>query len=274
MYFILRKYNDKFEYEPKYNGGYNPECSFLHENKTVNIEVKCPNMEKRVDAENRNTLKIFAAERIPEYDKNLSELTKIITPNIEKGHFSGIEVNARVDNKLKDYLISGQKKFPVSDDNNFNILVIALEIIPDLDELYSYIFGSNGVFTKNTFVKDSYDNIDAILLSTPVCGHKAWTKYMDVNVWNLEETLNFLLLDPNKEHSETGKYYMSYGIHLFGNLSKNFLDFQQKLDIKFHEKWNGYSGIFEDRYIDFKLTDFQIITEFIECLKNNCNLPE
>ena len=240
----------------------------------MNVEVKCPNMEKRIDAENRNTLKIFATERIPEHDKIVSELTKIIDPNIEKSRFSGIDVNARRDNKLKDYLASGQNKFPASDDNNFNILVIALDIISDVDEWYSYVFGSNGVFTKNTFVDDSYDKVDAILLSTPVCGHKAWIRLANVNVWKLEETFNLLLLHPNREHAETGKYYISDGIDLFGNLSREFLLFQQKLDIKFEEKWNGYNGNFEYRYIDFKLTDLQIITEFTEYLKNNCNLPE
>lgn len=192
---------------------------------------------------------------------------------MKKSDFSGIEVNAKIDNKLKDYLVSGQDKFPASDDNNFNILVIALDIISDVDEWYSYIYGSNGVFTKNTFVDESYDKVDAILLSTPVCGHKAWISLPNVNVWKLEETFNLILLHSDREHTETGKYYISDGIDLFGNLSRDFFIFQQKLDLKSEEKWSGYDGNLEYRYIEFKLTDLQIITEFTEYLKNNCNLP-
>lgn len=48
-----------FKYEPKYNGGYNPECEFVYNNKVMNIEVKYSNMIKRMKIELHNTLKIF-----------------------------------------------------------------------------------------------------------------------------------------------------------------------------------------------------------------------
>lgn len=50
-----------------------------------------------------------------------------------------VEILDRLDNKLKDYLVLAQKKFPVSDSSNFNILVIAVDIISDMDEWYSYL---------------------------------------------------------------------------------------------------------------------------------------
>ena len=44
LYYIIRQHvDDDFCYEPKYNGGFNPECSFVDGNYRVNIEVKTPN---------------------------------------------------------------------------------------------------------------------------------------------------------------------------------------------------------------------------------------
>jgi hypothetical protein len=41
LYYVMRNYgNEYFKYEPKYNGGYNPECAFGYKQKTINIEVK------------------------------------------------------------------------------------------------------------------------------------------------------------------------------------------------------------------------------------------
>ena len=77
----------------------------------------------------------------------------------------------RLDNKLKDYIISASNKFPTDSNNYFNILVVSLDIIADLDEWYSYIFGEGGVFTDGSFVSEDYNNVDAILLTTAEAGH-------------------------------------------------------------------------------------------------------
>ena len=52
LYYILRKFNFNFKYEPKYNGNYNPECSFEHNGVVVNIEVKTPDYSNRIKQEN------------------------------------------------------------------------------------------------------------------------------------------------------------------------------------------------------------------------------
>lgn len=272
LYYVLRHYNEnsKFIYEPTYNGGYNPECSFVYINRTVNLEVKCPNLEKRLKSESRKTLKLFPAERIPNYKDIINELSGIIENRVQKDNYSGVEEETRLDNKLKDFLVHSQKKFPSSDDSNFNVLAISLDIISDLDEWYSYIFGNNGVFTNNSFVNQDYDNVDAILLTTPSCGHIRWEMYDKINVWNLEETINILLLNPNKEYSETGKYYIKYGISMFGHLTEEFMIFQQKLDEESNNKWKDIDDnelMSQLRYLEYKIIDLQIITEFIDYLK-------
>ena len=65
LYYILRKYNTVFQYEPQYNGNYNPECAFGYNNKVVNIEVKTPDYSKRIEQENNNKINIILPERIP-----------------------------------------------------------------------------------------------------------------------------------------------------------------------------------------------------------------
>lgn len=110
-------------------------------------------------------------------------------------------------------------------------------------------------------------------MTTSVCGDKGWINYVNIDVWKLEETVNLLFLCPDREHTQTGKYYMSSGIDLFGALSREFLVFQKKLDLKAEEKWrNSDISSFEQRHIDFKFTDLRIVTEFMEYLKNNCKL--
>ncbi|KUO71304.1 MAG: hypothetical protein APF81_01730 [Desulfosporosinus sp. BRH_c37] len=263
-YYVMRMYNEQFKYEPKYNGGNNPECSFEFNGRVVSIEVKCPNMMKRVEFEEHNTLKLFSAERIPKHDEIIADLKNSIALNLEYSKYSGIEEIPRMDNKLKDYLESAQKKFPQGE-GYFNILAITLDIVQDVDEWYSYILGDNGVFTNNTYVDKNYDSVDAILLSTPVYGHRAWEQFKGVNVWHLEETINLLILDPRKEESEKGKFYFSSGVDLFGWLSKEFLLFQNKLD--FENESSMKEQTFDEKYIRFKEENLRICSAFIESLK-------
>lgn len=268
-------YNNQFKYEPKYNNGYNPECFFEFGGKIINLEVKCPNMDKRIEKEQRGTVKIYTAERIPDHQKIINELTNIIEPNLKSNGFSGVEEIHRMDNKLKDFLVSAQAKFPISEDSNFNILAISLDIISDLDEWYSYIFGNNGAFTNQSFIKEEYANVDAILLTTPVCGHIRWSCYDKINVWGLEETVNLLFLNPDRETSETGRFYFEEGLNLFGSLTKEFLIFQEKLDIQESKKWNSLQNYsWQDRYFDFKNTDLKIISEFFEYLNSSGKLKK
>ena len=275
LYFVMRKLDkyESFKYEPKYNGGYNPECSFVYAGKTVNVEVKCPHMGKRMKIESHDTLKIAFAERMPNklfYKSVIEDFHHIICLDLDNSEYSGIEIIPRMDNKLKDFLEHSQKKFPSGDDH-FNILVIALEIPQDVDEWYGYLFGSNGAFTHNTYIKTNYDCVDAVLLCTPICGLKRWESYSDKNIWYLENTINLLLLDTrkcyeksNSELSEKGKFYLEHGINMFGDMTSAFLSFQRELDEKNEKEYENLP--FKDRYISFKVTEIKIFSEFMEWL--------
>lgn len=260
LYYILRNYSDDFIYEPMYNNGYNPECSFRYFNKTVNVEVKCPNMKRRNESEQRNTLKLGFLERTENHKELVKDITDILKPSIENTDYTDIEETYRMDNKLKDFLISAQSKFPESNDENFNVLVICLEIIGDLDEWYSYIFGGTGVFTDRPFIEAAkYDRVDAILLTTPLCGHLRWEYYDYCDVWKLEETNNLLFINPDREKTKTGKFYFDKGIGLFSDLTEEFLEYQIELDEE-----NKTKDIDDEiKYLDFKITDSKIISKFL-----------
>src|SRR5699024_9389359 len=135
---------------------------------------------KRIKQENSEGVKIFAAERFPNKD-DCVQIQKFIESNIADGHH--IQTIDRMDNKLKDYLISAHNKFQVSDFMNFNILVIAVDIIQDMDEWYSYLFGENGVFTEESFIKDDYSNVDAVLLTNVQHGHMGAGVNLNINCW-------------------------------------------------------------------------------------------
>lgn len=267
LYYILRKYNNNFIYEPKYNGNKNPECSFKYLNKTINVEVKCPNLSKRIEQERNDKLKLELPERIPNHGEVIEDVINIVEPCLMDSRYSGVEEKKRLDNKLKVYLESASKKFPETDDKYFNILVISLEIIPDLDEWYLYLFGDDGVFTNNSYVTCDYSNVDAILLTTPVCGHKGDPKFKEINTWNLEETINLLFLNPKKQESDNGKFYFKNAWKIFGDLIYNFNEYLKMLDQQSKEEWQEIEhneDLKAAKRTEQKLIQSQIVTNFFE----------
>lgn len=269
--YVIRKY-EGFVNEPNYESKKNPECCFEYKGKTVNIEVKTPDLRKRVEQEKNENIKIFPAERMPN-KKVLSDIVKDIQEKITDG--AKIEIQNRLDNKLKDYLLSAHAKFPNNKDKYFNVLAISLDILSDMDEWYGYLFGEDGAFTNNSYIIDDYSNVDAVLLTNTQCGHQGNPKWSDQNCWHLENYVSLLLLDPNKEKDErVSKFYFDYGISLFGDLTQDFLEYQFMLDEKNNERNNKISAtcktddeksnIEQMLYTGDKIVDLQIISEWIK----------
>lgn len=266
--YIIRKYKDGFSYEPKYEGKKNPECSFKYNGRIVNVEVKTPDLMKRIKQENNDGVKIYCAERLP--DK--ADVDKVST---FIGNRLGEKINRvdRLDNKLKDYLVSANKKFPKTGEEYFNILVIALDIIQDMDEWYSYIFGNTGVFTKASYVEEEYNNVDAILLTNIQHGHMTDDVMTDINCWDLQNYVSLLFLNPQKEHTNGfGEYYFKYTVDIFGFCTRDFLVYQRELD----RQSDLYSSYIDSEtcsenersiyrkalYLNEKLVDMSIISEW------------
>ncbi len=272
--YVIRTYG-KFINEPRYNDKKNPECSFEYEGRTINIEVKCPDITNRIKQESSEGIKVYAAERFPNKD-DYNHSKKFIESIIKDGH--DIQTIDRMDNKLKDYLTSAHQKFPISDLSNFNILVIAVDIIQDMDEWYSYLFGEYGAFTKRTYIKDDYSNVDAVLLTNVQHGHMGSDVDLNINCWHLENYVSLLFLDPRKqEYNVKGEYYSEAALDLFGGLTRNFLSFQFKLDQDNNIRENKINEVDLDEnqkkalsyflYTEDKIIDLQIISEWVKTLK-------
>lgn len=261
--YVIRNYSN-FKNEPKYNQKKNPECSFEYEGRTVNIEVKCPDLFKRMEQENFGGIKVFAGERFPDKDSFI-QVKQFIESNIKNGE--RIQNVDRLDNKLKDYLISANEKFPISDLSNFNILVIAVDIVQDMDEWYSYLFGDNGAFTDKTYIVEDYDNVDAVMLTNVQHGHMADDVDLSTNCWKLENYSSLLLLNPQKQLcNRLGEYYEGKALDLFGGTTRSFLKYQDNLE---RDKVVGKLNLNSELYIEDKITNLQIISEWVKTLENN-----
>lgn len=273
--YVLNEYNDSFQYEPQHNGKKNPECSFIHKGITVNVEVKTPDLNKRWEANERKTLKIFAPERIP--NEKLDEFNSIMNELLDESQFTitskyeGVELLPRLDNKLTDYLGSAQSKFPESIDKNFNILVISLCELEDLDEWYNYLFSREGVFNtplniihktdrNRKEVVVNYDKIDAILLTNTVRGH---LQFKDVfNVWDMHSYYSFIFLNPDRQSLKWGTYQEL--LRFMNTRTVDLFDFQNELDN--NEKSQCIDKIKNPsvlkKIIDNEIIRFQTITEY------------
>ena len=265
--YIIRNYSG-FKNEPKYNDKKNPECSFEYEGRTINIEVKCPDFFKRIEQENSEGIKLFAADRFSDKNNYIQSM-EFIESNIREGQ--RIQNIDRLDNKQKDYLISAHQKFPVSNSSNFNVLVIAVDIIQDMDEWYSYLFGKDGAFTDRTYITEDYSNVDAVLITNVQHGHMADDINLNINCWQLEEYVSLLFLNPKKEGCNgLGEYYAHAALNLFGRFTRDFLSFLVRLDQGNDIRENKIkgSGLDENQkkafshilYIGDKITDLHIIS--------------
>lgn len=269
--YIIRNYGG-FKNEPKYNDKKNPECSFEYKGRTVNIEVKCPDIFKRIEQEDSEGIKLFAADRLTNKDIYI-QAKEFIELNIKDGQ--RIQVIDRMDNKQKDYLISAHHKFPISNASNFNILVIAVDILSDMDEWYSYLFGESGAFTNNTYIADSYSNVDAVLLTNVQHGHMSDDVDLKINCWQMENYVSLLFLDPRKQDCYgMVEYYGNEALDLFGGLTRDFISYQWKLDKNNDKRENNTKSLGLDEnqkkelnrlyYTGDKIFGSHIISEWVK----------
>ena len=192
------------------------------------------------------------------------------------------EIN-RHDNKLKDYLVSANGKFPKSEESFFNILVISLDKIRDLDEWYRYIFGEKGAFTKNSYIQEEYSNVDAILLTNLQHGHKSDSLFKEENYWDFKYYISLLFLNPLKEPDDRYReYYLNYAISMFGWCTKDFRSFtNEKKELSKARHKACIDNIREEKQREYikqillsneMFENYRIISEW--CEKRECLLNE
>lgn len=226
--YIIDKFDRDFLYEPTYDSPKNPECSFKYNDKIINIEVKCPNYKKRDQQQNTNAINVMIPERFYSKEK-IDELCKI----------DGFELLSLLDNKLKDFIEDSHKKFPTVSNNYFNILLISLPSLCDIDEWYVYLFGDKGIFSKNSFIKkDLTNNIHAFVLSDVAKKHTLRSFNFQGN-WKLDDCINLFLPNPeiDKSNLSAKEFYWKNALDMFGGFTRRYHEYILKMDKISEQDW-------------------------------------
>ena len=143
-----------------------------------NIEIKCPVFDAcnspellKIDPSFRTIADKELYEQ--EMSKALNEVAQPIIKN-SNSRFKDYRLKKIADEKLKDFLKSGQSKFPESDNTSINILAIAVPIT-NLENYWAYLYNVfSGLFVKSDngiCSPTEYDKIDIVYLTTLVTGH-------------------------------------------------------------------------------------------------------
>ena len=226
--YIIDKFDNNFIYEPTYDSPKNPECSFEYKDKIVNIEVKCPNYKKRNEQLKSSAMNVMIPERF--YDKKtIDELSKN----------NCIKVLSLLDNKLKDFLYDSHKKFPLDNDKYFNILVIALPSLSDMDEWYIYLFGDKGIFSNSSFIKkEATANIHAFVLTDIAKKHMLQTPDFHGN-WTLDNCSNLFLPNPEIDalNYSAKCFYWSNALDMFGEFTRKYHEYILRIDNVSAQDW-------------------------------------
>lgn len=219
---ILRKYNDEFQYEPKYNEKKNPECSFKCGDRIINIEVKCPDCTKFYNNIKDKNILIKLPNRFFPKEK-IEELNDI--------NCNDVGIVDLLDNKLKDYVESAHAKFPSDNDKYFNILIIGLPNIDMIDEWLYYITGICGLFEKENFIPKEYlSNIHAIMLSDVAENHLHEIDDRKDN-WDILNNVNIVLKNLYTKFSSENdvikcrEFFDKYVEDMFGKYTKLYNEF-------------------------------------------------
>ena len=108
-----------------------------------------------------------------EMSKALNEVAQPVIKNSD-GRFKGYKIKKIADEKLRDFLKSGQSKFPASDNTSINILAIAVPIT-NFENYWAYLYNAfSGLFVKSNngiCPPTDYDKIDVVYLTALVTGH-------------------------------------------------------------------------------------------------------
>jgi hypothetical protein len=168
-WFFLDKKNLNYKIDVKMVEGKdtNIDVQFKSSNITYNIEIKSP----EYPIMKEDTLHGRIEVRVPNVDmiSILNEVSELFSNAIENSKYKKVEKVLPKENKIKDCLLSAQKKFVENSESNCNILFISTTT----DELVSYIdyFVNpfSGFFTSSSYIEHSqFDKVKAVILSNAI----------------------------------------------------------------------------------------------------------
>ncbi|QFG00796.1 hypothetical protein PB01_19450 [Psychrobacillus glaciei] len=190
----------KYNLEKKLNqqNNFDIDLQVIKENRIFNFEIKCPKItEYNVRHLNVNTSYRFTNKKDMHdllCDLNQDIFSKMVQSPLYE--YENINYKKLEDNKLVDYLKSGQQKFVASNENSINILVISIDFSRFFD-YWGYLYNEfSGLFTNNTFFdSNSYNKVDVVLLTNILDGHINLNS--EIESWNLNSYFNLFCKNPN-----------------------------------------------------------------------------
>ena len=225
-YFAWR-FPESFIYEKQLNPPKNVECAFEIEGISINVEVKCANYSKQHAIKSSSDFQMSAIGRLNGYDEICESLSSIFssssTPAILKR-------TQHMDNKLKDYLLSGHGKFsPFPNDKELNVLIVCCDSAFDMQQWFGYLYANRGLFTDSSFVQPaSYANVDLVMLTNLYHRHYRPHEKEKIKMhWALDRAFNFLCPNPKSGKPSKNFEVFSCGMPHLTNQVRAHLDTMQ-----------------------------------------------
>ncbi len=182
-----------------------------------NIEIKSPQyqIQEKDCIQGRLASRTFNKN---EAEQIMSEVKTLLKPGIKNTKYIDIKTQMPADNKIKDCLISAQKKFSGNSLNNINILFICTTT----EEMMFYLeyltnFYGQGLLTSNSFYDlKEYDKVFAVILSNAI----TLNERKDIDSWDLSKAINIII--PNNFCSYINQKSFCDVLEFFPNNTKEF----------------------------------------------------
>lgn len=198
--FFADRYKTNLAIEKKVNPANNMDVDlvFSENGFTFNIEIKCSDFNAKEAIDTSNTLKIQSVGRLEGFGDTLAELQELLKPVAEKLNLDAVVATKNMDNSLKDFLLSANKKFnPAASDKELNILSVSCNDAEDMQLWYYYMFKDQGLFTSSSFHPVSeFENVDVVILNNLYFKHYEYFNKKLLNSWDFGNCFNLIFINP------------------------------------------------------------------------------
>jgi hypothetical protein len=223
-------YNTEFVYERKISGETNADFSFKANEITFNVEVKCPSP-IRLDPD---TKEIFFNDRMENRGVLVGAIKAILA---DHGQDAG--ERKREDLKLKDCLVSAQKKFADADSTEVNVLVVCCDNELHMQEYRNYLVEKDGFLTSSPIIPhEDFSAVDYIMLTNLLHRHHEFYSDKKSGIsspWSIEDSFRLLFKNPFSKHKKNTATISDVFTNYTHEFEKYFAD---RLDIPNGESFN------------------------------------
>ena len=146
----------------------------------VATEVKTPELIFQTYNSQNPVSQFTFAGRNPGFKEEFAKMKETVGEKMQ------LELAKRRDLKLSNFLTETQDKLPKpSGTDQCNVLFVALDDVHSMTEWDGYLFGTGGLFTKQSFHPiESFDQVDLVILSNLQSFHSIGTDHHD---WTLRD---------------------------------------------------------------------------------------